>query len=376
MNIEEIKYKLHNLPFFNTYSENMILVMGAALVFHGIKENTKDIDCSIDDSLYEHLINDGYKPKLSKSGLNKIVIGDITLYHNWKIGYTVKFDDILVCDLNTIIRDKIRFNRPKDLEDVYIISDRINNTSNHTYLNVYSYPNNLRGLLCDGIKSPIIIVNGYFSSNKIGPHRLYYQIERELNSIGFPVIRIDLSAMGESDGLLEETTFNKHISDLYNVIKKVSEIYPNKKVHLIAHCEGCYNVLSTITKTELVRSITLISPIWPSDKTFKKLLGEEKMLELKEKGFTIRKGLYCDNSFIEASDMLFDENALKKASDLDCVVYLSKEDEFSDYSSMVDYLDAKNIHHIDVEKADHNYLEQIPRNTLLRELKTRFNQLR
>ena len=38
-------------------------------------------------------------------------------------------------------------------------------------------------------KKPIIVIaHGYFSSNRIGPHRLYYEIAEKLNEEGFNII--------------------------------------------------------------------------------------------------------------------------------------------------------------------------------------------
>ena len=80
----------------------------------------------------------------------------------------------------------------------------------------------MRGIIHKGTcPVPIIMVHGYFSSNKIGPYRLYYQIAQALNQIGYTVVRIDLSGMGESDGNIENIQFSDHTSDLLSIIDDV-----------------------------------------------------------------------------------------------------------------------------------------------------------
>lgn len=114
---------LKELSKISLPTEKYWVVMGAALVLYGIKKTTKDIDIGCDLELFNHLIEQGYELKLSNSGKKKITIKEnINIYCEWDVEGIVLIDSIPVADLKSIINDKQKLGRDKDLEDINIIN--------------------------------------------------------------------------------------------------------------------------------------------------------------------------------------------------------------------------------------------------------------
>ncbi len=99
--------------------EKYWVVMGAALVLHGVKETTKDIDIGCSLELFSYLLERGYEVKLSNSGKRKITLKEnINIYCEWDIKGFVIIDSIQVADLDSIIIDKKKLGRDKDMDDI------------------------------------------------------------------------------------------------------------------------------------------------------------------------------------------------------------------------------------------------------------------
>lgn len=99
--------------------ENYWVVMGAALVLHGVKKTTKDIDIGCNLELFTYLLERGYELKLSNSGKKKITIKEnINIYCEWNIKGFVIIDSIQVADLDSIMIDKKKLGRDKDMDDI------------------------------------------------------------------------------------------------------------------------------------------------------------------------------------------------------------------------------------------------------------------
>ncbi len=247
-----------------------------------------------------------------------------------------------------------------------------------TYFSTQSNGNELRGLLHKGKKNiPIIIVHGFFSSNKIGPYRLYYQLADFLNKRGFTVLRIDLSAMGESDGDELKITFDTHINDLCRAIEMLLEVEKAKKVHIVAHCIGCCTSLQAIKKIkDLVASLIITAPFIPTANNYKVLLGEEGFKQLQNNDHVYHKGMFCDRSFIDAGETINDAALIHLAKEKALKVFFSEKDQLS---PLTDELKWANVNSIDFEiisNADHNFLDRDARHQLFSKILQRIEELK
>ncbi|MCI8508466.1 MAG: alpha/beta hydrolase [Lachnospiraceae bacterium] len=247
------------------------------------------------------------------------------------------------------------------------------------YYEVISSNHVLRGMIHEGKnKIPIILVHGYFSSNKIGPHRLYFQIADILNRLGYTILRIDLSGMGESDGNIERIEFDDHVNDLLIVTKALMEYKKSDYIHYIGHCVGCCNVLkSVINRLETVKSITLISPFMPSEHKFVDLLlGEENYKRLMNEGIIYRKGLACKKSFIDAGYLIDDKVIIEQCNRRNLEIFLSEKDELVDLQESIEWTKRFSLSSKIIDEADHNFINLEARRRLLIMLRERFVRLK
>lgn len=99
---------------------------GAALVIHGVKDITNDIDLGCTTKLLEKLIEKGYKYKIEEDSLRTLTMNDsVELFENWFVGQIEILEGILVGSLESIKNQKIQLGRENDFRDNKIIDDYI-----------------------------------------------------------------------------------------------------------------------------------------------------------------------------------------------------------------------------------------------------------
>lgn len=228
----------------------------------------------------------------------------------------------------------------------------------------------LRGLIHDKRdyrEYAILIIHGYFSSNKIGPNRLYYQMGEYLNLNGFLVARIDLRGMGESDGIIKDITIANFASDIQKTIFSICALY-HKKIIIISHCTGCLATLEVLKNTycvEKVEKVIFIAPMINSENTLNNLFPNKYQIrELREKGFTYRKFLYSNKSFFSNSYNVdgFCDAILKLTLPI-CVIF-ARDDQIISLSDMLKVSKKMKSRVFFIDEADHNFLDEKKRETL------------
>ena len=116
MTKEQIHRTVKALPLS---AESYWLVMGAALVMHGIREETRDIDIGCAPEAFDALIKLVYHATTSRSGLRKLSLSTgVTVYEGFYTQDIISIDGIPVSDLVSIREIKLFFGRKKDLADV------------------------------------------------------------------------------------------------------------------------------------------------------------------------------------------------------------------------------------------------------------------
>jgi len=224
---------------------------------------------------------------------------------------------------------------------------------------------------------PVLIVHGYLSSNKIGIHRLYVEMANVLSNAGYCVLRIDLSGMGESDGDISNFEFGDHVSDVNLAVTKLMDYVGSNKVHYIGHCFGtCTALQSAIENRAYVESLTLVSPFMPSEKNYIKLLSTDKSyFELQTTGSTLRKGLVCRKSFIDAGYVINNYSEFCKQSKIDSFVYFSEYDEMVCLAESITWARDNYLRYKIISGAEHNFISPTARLNLFSELENRFRLL-
>lgn len=109
------------LPF-----EDYWVIMGAALVMHGIRDTCDDIDLGCSQLQAQSLLRRGYPSSPTSSGHTKVILGtSIHLYGGWVPSTVDRIDAFQVASLASIRADKLRLGRPKDISDIALIDARM-----------------------------------------------------------------------------------------------------------------------------------------------------------------------------------------------------------------------------------------------------------
>jgi hypothetical protein len=101
------------------------VIMGAALVLHGVRDTTSDIDIAVSDELFSDLLRSGRAEVTGRSGRRKVLLTpDLTAYKNWKPSSWGTHCGVQVATLDAVLEEKLILSRPKDLRDVDAIRRR------------------------------------------------------------------------------------------------------------------------------------------------------------------------------------------------------------------------------------------------------------
>ena len=224
------------------------------------------------------------------------------------------------------------------------------------YVEVRSNGRILRGMIHwnDSNAENIIIIHGYFSANKIGPNRLFFNIAKELSKNGYNVYRFDLSGMGESDGEIGEITFNDHENDIINIFQYVKR-KSKQNIILIPHCMGVPLSFSTITKNKInPRLVIALAPFVSNSETMYNFWCNEQAV-CKKKIPTTRKGLPVNESFFY--DNTSEEKLINYCSNIKTrsICILAENDQFVSLETIIDILNLTNKEYIIITNADHNF---------------------
>lgn len=104
------------------------ITSGAALVIHGVKEGTNDIDLGCTTTFAENFIKKGCKYKQADDKSRIIEVNDeLELIENWFVDEVVFIDGLPVASLESIKKQKAELGREKDIRDIKLIDEYIKN---------------------------------------------------------------------------------------------------------------------------------------------------------------------------------------------------------------------------------------------------------
>ena len=99
---------------------------GAAMVLHGIKETTRDIDLGCTTQMADRLEREGYAVEVLRDGSRKIVFScAIEIFENWIEDQVILLEGLPVVSMDGMIRMKEKLGRKKDLEDIFLIKEHL-----------------------------------------------------------------------------------------------------------------------------------------------------------------------------------------------------------------------------------------------------------
>ncbi len=119
---------IDKLKKYNLNLDRYIVISGAAMVLYGIKEETPDIDISVDKDYEEKLLNN-YNAKLEKinsDGTKAYIINDeLNFGSNYYTENKAYINGIPVQKVEDILSLKLILNREKDKKDIELIKKYI-----------------------------------------------------------------------------------------------------------------------------------------------------------------------------------------------------------------------------------------------------------
>lgn len=94
------------------------IVAGTAMVMHGVKEETKDVDLGCTTKLFEQLMP-GKEVRITPHGRRTFSVNDqVEVFENWNVDEIEMIDGFPVASLESIKKLKREVGREKDLEDI------------------------------------------------------------------------------------------------------------------------------------------------------------------------------------------------------------------------------------------------------------------
>ena len=104
------------------------ITSGEALVIHGVKEGTNDIDLGCTTNLIEHFLRKGCNYKVTEDNSRIMEITDtIELLKNWFVDEIEFIDGLPIGSLEIIKTQKTELGREKDITDIRIIDEYLKN---------------------------------------------------------------------------------------------------------------------------------------------------------------------------------------------------------------------------------------------------------
>lgn len=111
--------RLQEIPF---PKKEYWVVAGAAMVLHGFRPRTQDIDLGCSTFLADRLEQQGYAVSLCEDGTRKISYSEsIEIYENWIEGAVETISGVPVVCADGLIQMKKKLGREKDWADIVLI---------------------------------------------------------------------------------------------------------------------------------------------------------------------------------------------------------------------------------------------------------------
>ena len=110
---------LERLKQLNYSRSEYWVVAGSAMVLHGFRETTSDIDLGCTKALADTLESSGCKTTVLDDGTRKIWVSkDVEIFENWLFDDVVIIEGIPVISLEGLLEMKKQLGRAKDIEDI------------------------------------------------------------------------------------------------------------------------------------------------------------------------------------------------------------------------------------------------------------------
>ena len=121
MNKNDIINRLEDLNFDKS---GYWVLAGSAMVLHGIRPETHDIDMGCTKEFADELETEGYPTVVMPDGTRRITYAeDIEIFEDWIFDRVVLVEGIPVISLEGLLEMKRSLGREKDLRDIQMIEE-------------------------------------------------------------------------------------------------------------------------------------------------------------------------------------------------------------------------------------------------------------
>ena len=121
MNKNDIINRLEDLNFDKS---RYWVLAGSAMVLHGIRPETHDIDMGCTKEFADELETEGYPTVVMPDGTRRITYAeDVEIFEDWIFDRVVFVDEIPVISLEGLLEMKRSLGREKDLRHVQMIEE-------------------------------------------------------------------------------------------------------------------------------------------------------------------------------------------------------------------------------------------------------------
>lgn len=121
MNKNDIINRLENVNFDKT---GYWVLAGSAMVLHGVRLETHDIDLGCTKEVADELEKQGYPTVVMSDGTRRITYAeDVEIFEDWIFDKVVFVEGIPVISLEGLLEMKRNLGREKDLRDIRLIEE-------------------------------------------------------------------------------------------------------------------------------------------------------------------------------------------------------------------------------------------------------------
>lgn len=121
MNKNDIINRLENVNFDET---GYWVLAGSAMVLHGVRPETHDIDLGCTKEVADELEKQGYPTVVMSDGTRRITYAeDVEIFEDWIFDKVVFVEGIPVISLEGLLEMKRNLGREKDLRDIRLIEE-------------------------------------------------------------------------------------------------------------------------------------------------------------------------------------------------------------------------------------------------------------
>ena len=103
------------------------------------------------------------------------------------------------------------------------------------------------------------------ATHHVGPNRMYVHLARTLASLGYVVLRMDLSGIGDSlprPGEAENVVYSALASvDINDALRHMRERFGETRTHAVGLCSGAYHALKASVEGSALAGLIMINPL-------------------------------------------------------------------------------------------------------------------